>query len=284
MPSSSSHKAIYRLAGAALEYSPWGCNLYVGCSHGCTYCYNRRGVFKHTLGGPTPTLKKSLGTPEQAFRIFTEELAANLLSLQSDGLFFSFSTDPMLPEAIDLTLQCALYALQHNVPVQILTKATDWIHNPGTLAELYTYRHLLRIGFTFTGCDDREPCAPANVRRQTALIHLSRTGFHTFASMEPVIDFGKSLAIVYTLAADCEEFRIGLLSPYSRNRYDWHALDRFIRAINTLSTRSHFALLWKDSIRRFYTEAAPAGVECSAILSPSYSFHPSHNSHPSHEE
>lgn len=28
---------IYRPDGPALEYSPWGCNLYRGCSHGCTY-------------------------------------------------------------------------------------------------------------------------------------------------------------------------------------------------------------------------------------------------------
>ncbi len=301
MPSSSSHKAIYRPAGAALEYSHWGCNLYVGSSHRGSYCYNCCGVFKHILGGSTPTLKKSLGTPEQAYSIFCKELTANLPSLQTDGLFFSFSTDPMLPETIDLTLRCALHALCHDVPVQILTKTTDWIFDTEALANLYPYRHLLRFGFTFTGYDDRESGAPTNSHRQVALIYLHRSGFHTFASMEPVIDFGKSLAIIYTIASNCEEFRIGLLSPSSRNRYNWHACDRFIRAINDLAARHHFALLYKESIRRFYTEAAPAGVECSAILSPSFpasslssSFvgdavaahtsQPSHNSYPSHEQ
>ena len=42
---------IYRSDGPALEYSPWWCNLYRGCSHGCTYCYLKRGFLKKSLGG-----------------------------------------------------------------------------------------------------------------------------------------------------------------------------------------------------------------------------------------
>jgi DNA repair photolyase len=34
-------KAIYRPNGEALEYAPYGLNLYGGRSHGCIYCYNQ---------------------------------------------------------------------------------------------------------------------------------------------------------------------------------------------------------------------------------------------------
>ena len=33
---------IYRPSGAAQEYAPFAANLYLGCSHGCAYCYAAR--------------------------------------------------------------------------------------------------------------------------------------------------------------------------------------------------------------------------------------------------
>lgn len=41
---------IYQPKGAAGEYAKWAINLYHGCSNGCTYCYNRRGVLSHVFG------------------------------------------------------------------------------------------------------------------------------------------------------------------------------------------------------------------------------------------
>jgi len=30
---------IYAPSGMAKEYSPYACNLYIGCTHCCRYCY-----------------------------------------------------------------------------------------------------------------------------------------------------------------------------------------------------------------------------------------------------
>ena len=90
--------AIYQPNGAAAEYSAWACNLYNGCTHRCSYCYCRRGILAHTIGGDVPVIKKQLGgTPEKAFTIFSKELMTYREQIIADGgLFFSFSTDPML--------------------------------------------------------------------------------------------------------------------------------------------------------------------------------------------
>ena len=152
------------------------------------------------------------------------------------------------------------------VPVIILTKATWWVHEDWVIGALYAHRELLTIGFTLTGHDELEPGAPANVSRQTALIYLSKMQFRTFASMEPVIDFVSSLAIIRTIASDCQEFRIGLLSPYSKKRYDSAQCERFIREVQRLSKEHNFRILWKESIRRFCREWSICPDLCNPVL------------------
>ena len=111
--SKTKNLAIYRPNGAAAEYSTWACNLYNGCSHTCNYCYCKRGVFGHTLGKDVPEIKALLGgEPGKAYHLFCQELDKYRNQIITDGgLFFSFSTDPMLREEIDLTMRCIEYAI-----------------------------------------------------------------------------------------------------------------------------------------------------------------------------
>ena len=111
------HKTIYKPKGAALEYSQWACNLYKGCSNRCDYCYCRRGVLASTLGVDKPVLKKSAGRDtKEAFETFKRELSLyrDEIIKDGDGLFFSFSTDPMLPEELDLTTRCVNECVKNN--------------------------------------------------------------------------------------------------------------------------------------------------------------------------
>ena len=94
--------AIYRPKGAAGEYSAWACNFYTGCSNDCQYCYCKQGVMSH-VWDTEPHLKKCFRNEEHALRTFVDEAAKNLAELQEHGIFFSFTTDPMLPETIGLT-------------------------------------------------------------------------------------------------------------------------------------------------------------------------------------
>ena len=91
-------RVIYSPKGKAGEYAENAANFYVGCSNGCTYCYLRKGRGAKVLGGNTPELKKALLEYPYALDIFTNELLKHKDELQKTGLFFSFTTDPLLPE------------------------------------------------------------------------------------------------------------------------------------------------------------------------------------------
>ena len=67
-------KALYSTKGAAREYGRIGCNFYVGCPHGCTYCYLKRGAPSKYLGGTEVKLKKCFKSEADAAKIFRHEL------------------------------------------------------------------------------------------------------------------------------------------------------------------------------------------------------------------
>jgi DNA repair photolyase len=95
-------KAIYNPSGKAGEYSYWACNFYVGCSGKCTYCYLKKGITSKILGGNEPKLKACFKDEGHALHLFCKEVDKNLSELQKHGLFFTFTSDPFLPETIYL--------------------------------------------------------------------------------------------------------------------------------------------------------------------------------------
>ncbi|MFA5649550.1 MAG: hypothetical protein WC914_00190 [Proteiniphilum sp.] len=121
-------KAIYKPVGKASEYAVWACNFYVGCSNGCDYCYLKKGRGKHVMGGDKPTLKKCFKDESHAYKVFRTEVDKNMTELEKHGLFFSFTTDPMLPECIELTTAAISYCLTYSIPVKVLTKKIgEWV-------------------------------------------------------------------------------------------------------------------------------------------------------------
>ena len=247
---------IYKPKGPAGEYSTWACNLYNGCSHQCSYCYRKRGLLSHALGGNMPTLQKKAGESiGQAASTFLKELLGKKEQIIADGgIFFSFTTDPMLQETIEGTMACTELALRSGVPVQILTKATWWIDNPGIVETLYEFRGLVRVGFTLTGHDELEPFAPANEERIQTMQYLTDCHIPVFASVEPVIDFASSLKMILDIADFCQDIRIGLLSPYSAKRYDPKECERFVDKVTEIGNEKGIEIQWKRSIIRFYEE------------------------------
>lgn len=261
-----SNRCIYQPKGAARGYGAWACNLYNGCSHHCEYCYCKRGVWKNTIGVDKPILKASVGRNiEEAHKTFLRELGEHrdAILADGDGLFFSFSTDPFLREEIDLTMRCVQECVLQEVPVQILTKATWWMQGarwiedePDTdfLRELVGWRKYITIGVTLTGHDELEPDAPSNAERIRLLNHLLLCGIRTFASIEPVVDFESSLAMILDSLHYTAEYRIGLMSPMNKDRYTHPECERFVTKVTELSRQYGFKVKWKKSIREYYED------------------------------
>lgn len=227
--------AIYRPKGKAGEYAEWACNLYVGCSNDCAYCYCKRGVLSHAMGGPVPKLKSCFKNEDHALKVFVKELESNLGELQKSSLFFTFSSDPMIPSTIDLNLTCIYKAVAAGVKCQILTKDADFIYNQKMKEMLVDptgyYREHVAFGFTLTGRDDLEPGASSNDKRVDSMLRLKLMGFRTFASLEPVVDPVSTLSVFYQIEDCCDLFKVGLQSGRKMSEYNRGEVEQMTRYI-----------------------------------------------------
>ena len=245
--------AIYQPYGRAKEYTRWACNLHVGCENACTYCFNKRGVLSAAAGGNTARLKKCFKDEDDAYLTFVSELSRYRKEIIRDGgLLFSFTTDPCLPATLKLTFRCIAYATGWKVPCLVLTKRADWIlHNPGMADVLNFANGLLAVGYTLTGCDEMEPSASPNDDRIEAMRVLKEAGIRTFASIEPVIDFGRSLEMIRKSAPWCNHFKVGLLSG-NRHAYDMYRmpgdLETFVKEANAAARAHGRTVYWEKSV------------------------------------
>lgn len=251
-------KVIYQPKGKAKEYARWACNLYNGCSNNCSYCYCKRGVLGSVMGGTSPEPKKGLENQEDAFKTFRKELERYRDAIIRDGgLFFSFSTDPCLPETIGLTLRCIDLATDRGVPCSILTKRAEWINDKGDGWRLVKRKkELLSVGFSFSGWEQAEPDASPENERITALRKLNQAGIRTFASFEPILDIAGAEKTIMEILPYCDEFKFGLLSGTSGKTAmydDSNALRQeiaaFFKFYNTFLKDFEKKVYWKKSIR-----------------------------------
>ena len=205
-------KLIYQPKGKAREYSPWACNLYNGCTNNCTYCYNKKGVACKLLGKEYVTLKSGFKDAEDAYFKFQRELDKHKEAILADGkgLFFNFVSDPFLELTWELNFDCAQYAVRHGVPCVFLSKKRP---NSFMIELFVRHKSMVKVGFTLTGMDELELNADTNTERIEAIRDLEKRGVHTWASIEPIINVGKSLNMMFgAYNAGCREFKIGVLS------------------------------------------------------------------------
>lgn len=151
---------IYQPQGAAGEYAKWAINLYHGCSNGCTYCYNRRGVLSHVFGDKPELAAPIVKSRDRQINCFLErkkltahdpipdvviENCTNVAIrswiyidtkrigvsrlIEDGGVFMSFTCDPLDDE--DNVQNYILYAvkrlLRYGIPVTLLTKNVAWL-------------------------------------------------------------------------------------------------------------------------------------------------------------
>ena len=240
--------------GAAAEYAKHSFSAYKRCSNGCTYCYLNRGVLSKELGTGTPELRSCFKSDDDVLKKFEKELIARRDELIADGgIFFSFITDPCLPETISLTQRCAVMAMKNGVPVTILTKMAYWplADSSKEMLTVGAETKLLCVGFTLTGHDEMEPNADPTYARADGMRYLHEHGIKTFASIEPIIDFDSSLKMIEKTIGFCDLYRIGLRSGVKADYYDREKLAFFIGQVEGLMLvkQSNAKVYWKESVR-----------------------------------
>lgn len=224
-------------------------NFFNGCSNGCAYCYNKRGVASKVCGASMPVMKKGYKDEKELWQAFCTELVKNLNEITKHELFLSFTTDPFLEECMEMTNNILTIAPLIKMHVYILSK-TAYPYN----LESFPISKYIHIGMTLTGCDGMEEYASANETRIDFLRHLHNKGVDTFASIEPIIDFNCSLKMIHWAAPYTNEFRIGLMSPYKKGRYTKEGMNDFVHRVLLLQRNYGFEIMWKSSFQKLANE------------------------------
>lgn len=258
----SKGKAIYNPSGKAGEYARWACNLYVGCSNNCAYCYCKRGVLGTAMGAPTPKLKSCFHDEQHAFDVFVKELDKNIDAIRQSSLFFTFTSDPLIPETRALNVKCIDYAVQRRVRCQVLTKNADFVQDKKLECIISDrsglhYSEYLSFGFTLTGHDELEQRASSNSERIKAMNYLHSVGFKTFASFEPIIDLEASYRLVKETLPFCDLYKFGLLSGklpeadglYKVLGFGWR-LENFYQDVCQVLKEAGRKAYWKESVNK----------------------------------
>jgi len=265
-------KILSRPRGNAEEYGKWSVNPYIGCSHGCLYCYLKKGPSGAYLGQDAPVLKKGVVNDEHAYHLAMAEIIEHRDEIIRDGgLFMTFTSDPMTDVCRDLFLKIAIGSVQYKIPVVVLTKATkfwnsDDYFNLCAISKFgFQSKRYVCFGWTLTGHDELEPNASPNTERIATMKRMSDEGYYTWASIEPVIDFPAALDMVYqAVNAGCQHFKIGLLTNNTRlvrkdfafgeHHFDAYKVNDCLHFVEDVMrmTSGKATVYWKQSVRDLF--------------------------------
>ena len=160
-------------------------NPYVGCTHGCKYCYAR--FMKRYTGHKEPwgtfvDVKTNIAT------LVSGELSRK--KGKNGLILLSSVTDPYQPieKKYELTRNCLKHLLRYNRTISILTKSALVTRD----IDLLNQFNECEVGFTITTYDEKlrkifEPEASPIEQRISALRKLHDQGISTYVFLGPII-------------------------------------------------------------------------------------------------
>jgi DNA repair photolyase len=158
-------------------------NPYVGCAHGCVYCY---ATFMKRYTGHTEPWGSFVDIKENA----VEVLRRQLRRAGRGRVMLSSVTDPYQPvEARErLTRRCLEALLERQFPVDVLTKSPLVLRDLDLMKEF----HDVAVGLTITTDEEKirkafEPHAPPIAARLEALRALHEAGIETYVFVGPLL-------------------------------------------------------------------------------------------------
>jgi DNA repair photolyase len=162
-------------------------NPYLGCSHGCVYCYARLYTVRFW-----EKLVEGRNWGDFVFpKVNAGQLLRKELRRKSKGLILLSSvTDPYLPQesTYRLTRKVLKILTEFEFPISILTKSPLVIRDLDVISKLKD----VEVGFSVSGLDSSwlshfEPKAPSIKSRLSALRKLSESGIRTYVFISPIL-------------------------------------------------------------------------------------------------
>jgi DNA repair photolyase len=164
-------------------------NPYVGCQHGCVYCY-ARFVSRHT-GHAGEEWGSFVDVKINAARVLQQQLRRRRQAVQGTVMLSSV-TDAYQPleRRFGVTRACLELLRNHQVPVSILTKSDLVLRDADFLAEFKE----ADVGMTIITLDERvrrvfEAGAPPVSRRLAALEELAGRGLRIWGFIGPIVPY-----------------------------------------------------------------------------------------------
>lgn len=204
---------IYEPHGMAREYSPYACNLYIGCSHRCKYCYAPHTLQRSAesyFGVPSPrkSILKYLEKDLQDQSYHKQILVSFIGDVYCDNTDKSQTTR----EALALLNQ-------YNAPVAVLSKGGKKMLREMDIFLAFGDRIMVGTTLTFFDIDkskEWEPGAALPEERLAVLSQLHAAGIKTFASFEPVLEPCESLKLIEKTIIDnsVDHYKLGKLNNY----------------------------------------------------------------------
>jgi DNA repair photolyase len=237
------------LTKSGIEGVDYAINPYVGCAHGCTYCY---AVFMKRFTGHKDEWGSFVDVKVNAPQVLSRQLTR----ARPGNITFGTVTDAYQPleRAYELTRACleVLVRLGQAFSVSILTKSDLVLRDLDLISQLRDPE----VAFTITTLDEEirrrfEPHASSISARLEALARLHEAGIPTWAFCGPVLpsitDDGASLE---TLFAELKLVGVDYVLVDSLNLRGaaWGRLNRILEA--------HYPGL-VDSYRAFSSKRAP---------------------------
>lgn len=217
---------IYEPKGRAREYSPLACNLYIGCTHGCKYCYAPACMHKK----PAEWHMSARARAANVLKLFEKD-CMTLAKLRVDDntrrVLFCFLSDPYQPleNELHLTRQGISIAAKHGIKVDILTKGDARLIEQDLPLMLESQTHL---GITLSFAKDAtrkewEPQASTVQSRLRILRKAHDMGIFTWVSMEPVIVPHEALEVIRKAHDYVDFWKIGKLNHNKEieSKIDW---------------------------------------------------------------
>lgn len=240
-------RVIYEPKGGAKEYAELACNLYIGCVHGCRYCYapscmRRSDKEWHQEAHPRKDILK----------LFTED--AKIMFRENDrrSILFSFVSDPYQPIETELkiTRRALQIAYQYRLNTKVLTKG------PLELVQRdfdVMLKANTQLGVTICFSDDKkrqewEPNASSISDRLAILKKAHELGIYTWVSLEPVIDTKQAIAVIKKAAPYVDLWKVGKINHMKslESCVDWKKFTDDVEILlNKLSAKYYI----KNSLR-----------------------------------